>query len=131
MTGSVCIARSSKLPPLIVVETTDNDLPAPKYEILSDGDGPRVSPTTAAKILSTKWHEYSDDAMRTAVSSLAKDAPDDTSSDDPTFAILRVLSSTVLSLTRARQELEESRRALQEKEAAFSDTEEEVIPGLF
>ena len=52
--------------------------------------------------------------MRTAVSKFAEDA----NAGDPCYSIIRTLSSAVHNLSRARQELEESRRALREKEDA-------------
>ena len=125
--------RSSKLPPLIVVEPSFDDiseLSVPKYEILSDTNIQPVSPTTAAKILSTKWHQHSDDTMRAAVTEIGKHTTDDASADDPCYAIMRVLSSAVHNLTRARQELEESRRALQEKEAARKDRALQLLQEL-
>ena len=127
------IARSTKLPPLIVVETTDDSesiLSVPRYEILNDADVPQASPTAAAKILSTKWHEYSDDGMRNAVSQLTTGHTEGASTDDPCYTIMRVLSSAVTNLTRVRAELEASRRALQEKEAARRERAQQLLQEL-
>ncbi|KAH9918904.1 TBC-domain-containing protein [Epithele typhae] len=112
--------RSAKLPPLIVVEPSNDDLASPvgpKYEILTDADSFRFPPPVTSKIISTRWHQFTDAAVRSAVSDITK-AFTDTTANDPCFAILRVLSTAVHNLTRARHELEESRRELQEKEAA-------------
>ena len=128
--------RSAKPPPLIVVESSSEDVVAhgaPQFEILNDAlpersTGP-FTPTTSAKLLTTKWYEYSDDAMRAAVSQLtasSQDAPP----DHPCYAIMRVLSSAVHHLTRVRQELEESRRALLEKEAARKERAKQLLQEL-
>ena len=116
--------RSVKPPPLIVVESSSEDVAAnavAKYEVSTDvlpnGGAGNLSPATSTKILGTRWHDYSDDAMRAAVSELASSSHD-IPIDHPCYPIIRALSSTVYNLTRARQELEESRRELMEKEAA-------------
>ena len=125
-----------KPPPLIVVEPSSDDGPPqlPKYELFGhadseDGAG-QLLPSTTAKILSTKWYGFTDDAVRSAVSALAI-APSPTDNPEhPYYAIMRVLSSAVHSLTRARHELEESRRTLIEKEAARKERARQLLQEL-
>ncbi|KAI9001472.1 TBC-domain-containing protein [Trametes punicea] len=117
--------RSARPPPLIVVESSSEDVAAnttATYEVSSDSlpehpTGP-LSPFTTSKILGAPWHDLSDDAMRSAVSECTHEVASEGLVDHPCYAIIRVLSSAVHNLTRARQELEASRRALLEKEAA-------------
>ncbi|RPD54813.1 TBC-domain-containing protein [Lentinus tigrinus ALCF2SS1-7] len=128
--------RSVKPPPLIVVESSSEDVvadTASHFEILSDvlpnGSAGIMSPGTSSKILNTRWHDYSDDAMRAAVSDLASSSQD-IPVDHPCYPIIRVLSSAVHNLTRARQELEDSRRELIEKEAARKERGKQLLQEL-
>ncbi|KAI0750042.1 rab-GTPase-TBC domain-containing protein [Daedaleopsis nitida] len=128
--------RSVKPPPLIVVESSSDDVAAhtdPEYDISHDVpteamDG-LFSPGTSAKILGTKWYGYSDVDMRAALAQLNLPSHD-TSHDHPCHAIIRVLSSAVHNLTRVRQELEDSRRVLLEKEAARKERAKQLLHEL-
>ncbi|KAF8714245.1 hypothetical protein AX14_012861, partial [Amanita brunnescens Koide BX004] len=112
-----------------------------------DPTKPDLDPV-AARVLATKWHESSDDAVRaaaSAVSTLLRDRdahPDLNPNPNPNRgldmdrghgdgdgagdvdqgrayrAALRILSAAYHRLASAREELEESRRALREKEGA-------------
>ncbi|EIW57961.1 TBC-domain-containing protein [Trametes versicolor FP-101664 SS1] len=126
--------RSVKPPPLIVVESSSEDTVtnlAAKYDILTDSLPEHISglfePGATSQILTAPWHEYSDDAIRAAAS---KFATDDASSREPCYTIMRVLSHAVHNLTRARQQLEESRRALLEKETARKERVSQLLREL-
>ncbi|KAI0636302.1 TBC-domain-containing protein [Trametes polyzona] len=129
--------RSIKPPPLIVVESSSEDTVADttvKYEILADAlpehiSGP-FSPSTTSQILTAPWHEYSDDAIRAAASKYVGNGTTEGASKDPCYAIIRVLSHTVHKLTHARQQLEESRRVLLEKEAARKERANQLLREL-
>lgn len=123
-----------KPPPLIVVESSSEDTVtnlAAKYDILTDTlpehIGGLFEPGATSQILTAPWHEYSDDAIRAAAS---KFATDDASSSEPCYTIMRVLSHAVHNLTRARQQLEESRRALLEKETARKERVNQLLREL-
>lgn len=124
-----------KARPLIVVESSDGGAPdMPKFELFKpavseDGAG-QTPPSTAAKILSTKWYSFTDDAIRSAVSTLTTPSSLNDNPEHPCYAIMRVLSSAVHNLTRARQELEESRRNLLEKEAARKERAKQLLHEL-
>ncbi|KAI0363868.1 TBC-domain-containing protein [Pilatotrama ljubarskyi] len=125
--------RSVKPPPMIVVESSSDDVAANAtitYDLLDDSLPDKASgpfpPSTASRILAASWHEYSDDAIRNAVSKYTAEAP----SDHPCYAIMRVLSAAVHNLTRVRQELEENRRALLEKEAARRERVNQLLREL-
>ncbi len=103
-----------------------------KYEILDDSSPERPNrsfSTPSDKILNTRWHEYSNDEMHVAVSQLTA-STQGTPADDPCYSIMRVLSSAFHNLTRARQELEESRRVLLEKEAAQKERAKQLLSEL-
>ncbi|KAI1792153.1 TBC-domain-containing protein [Ganoderma leucocontextum] len=128
--------RSVKPTPLIVVESSSDD-GAPqlsKYELfgdfLSEDGAVQFPPSTTVKILSTRWHSFTDDAIRSAVSTLAIPSSPNDNPEHPCYAILRVLSSAVHSLTRARQELEDSKRALLEREAARKERAKQLLQEL-
>ncbi|KDQ59101.1 hypothetical protein JAAARDRAFT_33831 [Jaapia argillacea MUCL 33604] len=106
--------------PLIIVGPS-NSSPAqpPRRNVEStipESENVYMTPEATTKVLSTKWHEYSDEAMQ---SSLAKLNVSDSPADAPSHLyhpMIRVLSSAVHALSRARVELEEDRRLLAEKE---------------
>ncbi len=128
-------SRSTKPSPIIVVESSSEDAAThavSKYEILDDSSPERPNgsfSTPSDKILNTRWHEYSNDEMHVAVSQLTA-STQGTPADDPRYSIMRVLSSAVHNLTRARQELEESRRVLLEKEAARKERARQLLSEL-
>ena len=112
-------APPSKVAPLFVVGSPhDRSLlnpTTPDVHITAECDVDGVDPTVSTQVMATKWHTYSDEAIQATISQLgASDSPADTPSH-PYHTALRVLSS---NLSRARLELEETRRALREKEAA-------------
>lgn len=110
---------STKVPPLFVVGSPhDHSLlnsTTPEVHITTESDVDGVDPSVSAQVLATKWHTYSDEAIQATISQLsASDSPADTPSH-PYHTALRVLSS---NLSRARVELEETRKTLREKEVA-------------
>ncbi|PIL32385.1 hypothetical protein GSI_05631 [Ganoderma sinense ZZ0214-1] len=127
--------RSVKPPPLIVVEPSSDDGPpqVPKYELFGPAASEGASifpPSTTTKILSTKWYGLPDDAINSTVSTLAAAPSPADNPEHPYCAIMRVLSSAVHNLARARQELEESRRTLLEKEAARKERARQLLQEL-
>ncbi|KAG1770928.1 rab-GTPase-TBC domain-containing protein [Suillus occidentalis] len=98
----------------------------PPRTALSDGIS-EVSSSVTTQVLANKWHEYSDEAIQAAISRFTD------IDTHPYHTALRVLSSTLHSLSRARIELEEHRKLLQEKEAARKERAEilRVIQSIF
>lgn len=97
-----------------------SDLAALGYdsESLSQDAHLKLSPAHTAQVLGTKWHEYSDEDIDSTISRIGASASSAGSSNNSYHSTLRVLSSAVYRLSKARAELEESRRMLLEKEAA-------------
>ncbi|TCD66119.1 hypothetical protein EIP91_001728 [Steccherinum ochraceum] len=116
--------KAERSTPVIVVEpASEKPLRVRKhadhlYSLFASDSPNEVDPSTAAQILGTKWHEYSDEAIQSSISNMqASDTPAEAPSH-PYHTTLRVLSSAVDRLSKARAELEESRRVLEEKDAA-------------
>ncbi|PCH42541.1 TBC-domain-containing protein [Wolfiporia cocos MD-104 SS10] len=117
--------KAAKPAPLIVVESTSGHIATPStdtYDSLSsllsgqsEGEG---TSTTDSDILLTKWHDMPDDMIDSAVSRYNDAAPQSSIPSYPYHNIIRALSSAVHNLSKMRRELEESRKLLQEKEAA-------------
>ncbi|KAG2075404.1 TBC-domain-containing protein [Suillus decipiens] len=96
---------------------------------LSDGTS-ETSSSVTTQVLANKWHEYSDEAIQAAISRFTvAESPSDVDTH-PYHTALRVLSSTLHSLSRARIELEEHRRLLREKEAARKERAETLLSEL-
>lgn len=112
---------TTKVPPLFVVGSPHDHLlnpTTPEVHVTAESDVDGVDPTVSAQVMATKWHTYSDEAIQATISQLgASDSPANTPSH-PYHTALRVLSSAVNNLSRARIELEETRRALREREVA-------------
>ena len=84
----------------------------------------------ASRILSNQWHDYSDEAIQSAISAISvSDSPASVSSH-PYHTALRALSSAVHNLTKIRREMEESLRVIQEKERARKRRAEELMKEL-
>lgn len=105
--------QASRTAPLIVV--------APLKEDADTLDIPGVESYLKTQILNTRWHECSDEAIQSAISTLGA---------HPYHTALRVLSSAVHNLTRARVELEENRKFFQEKELAQCTRAERLLSEL-
>jgi small G protein signaling modulator 3 len=98
--------------------------------ITSDSDPDPFGSSVSAQVLGTKWHECSDEVIRSAISNLGvSDSPAETSSH-PYHSALRVLSSALHNLSRARIELEENRRVLFEKEVARRERADALMSEL-
>jgi DUF438 domain-containing protein len=88
-------------------------------------------PTSAAsRILSHPWHDYSDEAVQSAISAISVAESPAFVSGHPYHTSLRVLSSAVHNLTKIRREMEESLRVIQEKERARRQRAEELMKEL-
>ncbi|KAF8344718.1 GTPase activating rab protein [Amanita rubescens] len=75
----------------------------------------------STRVLETKWHECSDDVIDSTISTLnlINSDEDGHHHDHPYHSALRILSAAYHKLAIAREELEESRRILREKEGAL------------
>lgn len=84
---------------------------------------------SSTHILSTKWHELSEEGVQTAISDLSK--TENVISDIRTYQnALRALSSAYHNLCRTHLELEEKRREQAEREAARKARAEELLKEL-
>lgn len=110
---------TTRTPPLFVVGSSHEATlaqSAPDIILAGDLDVDGVSSAISSQVLATKWHTCSDDAIQGAIANLGpSESPADAASH-PYHTALRVLSSAVHNLSRARLELEETRRLLLEKE---------------
>ncbi|KAH9481920.1 TBC domain-containing protein C4G8.04 [Psilocybe cubensis] len=121
--------KTDKLPPLFVVGSP-HDTHSPEVVITTESELQGVDSAISNHILATKWHTYSDEAIQATISKLsAADSPAD-ASNHPYHTTLRVLSSAVYNLSRARLELEEARRTLQDKEIAKRKRADELLKEL-
>ncbi|GBE90104.1 predicted protein [Sparassis crispa] len=128
--------KSIKPAPLIVVESTSGTILSPttmQYDGLhglfaeTNGD---AGPIPELQVLHTKWHEYSDEAIKSTVSGYSAVASPSYVANHPYHSVIRILSSAVHRLSRARQELEESRQMLLEKDAARRERAQALIREL-
>ncbi|KAJ3911896.1 GTPase activating rab protein [Lentinula edodes] len=114
--------------PLIIVGSDDQHLPV---NDIVDPTGASlqelaIDPVITSRVLTTKWHEYSDEAIQSAISSISiSESPAEVSSH-PYHSALRVLSAALHNLSKARLELEQSRKTLIEKENARRAKSEEL-----
>ncbi|EPQ53941.1 TBC-domain-containing protein [Gloeophyllum trabeum ATCC 11539] len=123
------------------------DRPAPLFIVGSSKDSPaslpltprrraeslvpsELGPVATSHVLSTQWHEYSDEAIQSAVSSLKAAQPSADGGNNMYHPVIRVLSSAVHNLTKARIELEESRNKLREKEEIRRNKAEDLLKKL-
>ena len=125
--------RSPKAAPLFIVGSQGDRALAhapPEVVVTAEPELDGVSPAMSAHVLATKWHTYSDEAIQASIAKLsASDSPADAPSQ-PYHTALRVLSSAVNNLSRARLELEEGRRLLLEKELARRKRAEDLLKEL-
>ena len=87
-------------------------------------------PGAASQILATQWHDYSDEAIQSAISAISVSESPASVSGHPYHTALRVLSSAVHNLTKVRREMEENLRVLQEKEYARRQRAHELMKEL-
>jgi len=106
----------------------------PEFVITSDSDpdlfGRPSSSSPSAQVLATMWHEYSDEAIQSAISNLSVSQSPAEATSHPYHFALRVLSSALHNLSRARIELEESRGVLLEKEVARRERADALMSEL-
>lgn len=89
-----------------------------------------LSTPLAAQVLANTWHNYSDDAIQSAISQLnIGESPADADCH-PYHAALRVLSSALHHMSRTCLELEERRRVLEEKQMAGKQRAETLLEEL-
>ncbi|TFK34555.1 rab-GTPase-TBC domain-containing protein [Crucibulum laeve] len=125
--------RPTRVAPLFVAESSPDDVPHsknPEFVITSEFDPEEVGHGVTGQVLATKWHEYSDEAIQTAISSVSKTDSPAESSSHPYHTVLRVLSSALDNMTRVRLQLEESRRLLLERESARRARADELLKEL-
>jgi small G protein signaling modulator 3 len=84
----------------------------------------------ASRILSNPWHDYSDEAIQSAISAISAAESPAFVSGHPYHTSLRVLSSAVHNLTKIRREMEERLRVIQEKERARRKRADELMKEL-
>jgi len=117
--------------PSFVVGSSKDHIPASSVSHtaeLVDIDG--LPAGTASRILANQWHDYSDEAIQSAISTISdSDSPASVSSH-PYHTALRVLSSALHKITKIRREMEESLRVIQEKERARKRRAEELMKEL-
>lgn len=124
--NSTPVGRPSRsAPPLFVVGSS-----APEIISTVEVEVEGVDSATSSKVLATRWHTYSDEAIQVSISQLSASESPANASAHPYHTALRVLSSAVGNLSRARVELEEARQELREKEAARRRHADEIWKGL-
>lgn len=125
--------QPTRTAPLIIVGSPNGSAVASQHDAqtesneTTDAGGGEFNSSITAQVLATKWHEYSDEAIQSAISTFSvSESPAEVSSH-PYHSALRVLSS---HLSRVRMELEESRRKLMEKEGARRSNADELMKQL-
>lgn len=114
--------------PLIIVGSDDQHLPVDDIVDTTSVSLQElaIDPVITSRVLTTKWHEYSDEAIQSAISSISiSESPAEVSSH-PYHSALRVLSAALHNLSKARLELEQNRKTLIEKENARRARAEEL-----
>ncbi|PBK72497.1 TBC-domain-containing protein [Armillaria solidipes] len=116
---------SPRIAPLIIVGTSNASMSTPPgtpsrrfpdFLLPNDVEAGTLHPSAASQVLATKWHEYSDEAIQSAISNLSVSESPAGVSSHPYHSALRVLSLALNNLSRARSDLEEQRRKLEERE---------------
>ncbi|KAH9052284.1 TBC-domain-containing protein [Lactarius vividus] len=118
-------------PPMFVVGSSKDHLALNNTAHTADLvaiDG--LLPGAASRILATQWHDYSDEAIQSAISAISVSESPASVSSHPYHTALRVLSSAVHNLTKVRREMEESLRVIQEKEHARRQRAHELMKEL-
>ncbi|KAH9164662.1 TBC-domain-containing protein [Lactarius sanguifluus] len=113
-------------PPMFVVGSSKDHMALNNTARTIDG----LPPGAASRILATQWHDYSDEAIQSAISAISVSESPASVSSHPYHTALRVLSSAVHNLTKVRREMEESLRAIQEKEHARRQRAHELMKEL-
>lgn len=104
--------------PLFVVGSSKDLGPSIDLEVEQvEAENADFSAEITGRIVSTRWQEYSDEAIQSAISGFSvSDSPASVSSH-PYHSVIRILSSAYHNLAKARRQLEENRNLLLEKEA--------------
>ena len=89
-----------------------------------------VNSAAAAQVLAHKWHDYSDEAIQSAIAQLSTAESPSDADPHPYHTALRVLSSALHNLSRARLELEEDRRVLEERQRAGRNRADTLLQEL-
>ncbi|TDL25839.1 TBC-domain-containing protein [Rickenella mellea] len=112
-------------PPVFVISESeeldrkDHSLSSPLLEMLEEHPVKELAqfgPVTTSQVLSTKWHDMSDEQIQTEISRFSTAGSPSETPAHPYHSTLRVLSAALDRLSRARIDLEESRKRLEEKE---------------
>ncbi|KAH7884826.1 rab-GTPase-TBC domain-containing protein [Phlebopus sp. FC_14] len=104
--------------------------PTTSHSLISEGGLPELSSPIATQVLTTKWHDYSDEAIQSAISRLSgMESPSD-ADNHPYHTALRILSSALHNVYRTRLELEASRKLLEEKQVASKKRAEALLEEL-
>jgi hypothetical protein len=118
-------------PPTFVVGSSKDRVPAGSMARTAELVAIDGLPTdVASRILSNPWHDYSDEAIQSAISAISIAESPASVAGHPYHTSLRVLSSAVDNLTKIRREMEESLRVIQEKERARRRRAEELMKEL-
>ncbi|KAF8896638.1 rab-GTPase-TBC domain-containing protein [Infundibulicybe gibba] len=128
--ASVWDRPSNKPAPLFIVGSSRDPGTPPELTVADTPSSGEFDPSLWAQVLATKWHDYSDDAIQSAISNLSTSESPANAPDQPYHSALRVLSSALHNLTRARMDLEEGRKVLQEKEVARRRRAQDLIKEL-
>ncbi|KAK1235963.1 hypothetical protein PQX77_000789 [Marasmius sp. AFHP31] len=112
---------SRNAPLIIVASSSSSDQPAEPSE---------PSSSITSQILATKWHEYSDEAIQSAISNISSLSSPADGSNHPYHSVLRTLSLALSNMSRVRVELEERRRILEERELTRRQRAEELLREL-
>ena len=131
--------RTSRPPPIIVVDSSSDTilaspgLHASTLETLfseTSTVNDNLNPSLSSQVLGHRWHEYSDDTIQAAISQLDATNTPSEAPNHPYHTTIRVLSSAMQKLSRARAELEQKRRILLEKEAARRKRADQLLTEL-
>ncbi len=104
--------------------------PDPEFVVTEIFDSEQYSPLVVGHVLSTKWHECSNDAIETAISRVSALGSPGNGINHPYFTTLRILSTANHGLSQARLELEESKRSNKDKEIARKQRAEDLLNEL-
>ena len=89
-----------------------------------------LSTPLAAQVPANTWHNYSDDAIQSAISQLNNGESPADADGHPYHAALRVLSSALHHMSHTCLGLEERRRVLEEKQIAGKQRAETLLEEL-
>lgn len=123
-------ASSSQHPRFVVAAQYDANYLVPPSPTARTRRTSEVLSPAVAQVLAHKWHEYSDEAVQSAIAHLTPiESPSD-ADPHPYHTALRTLSSALHNLSRVRLELEESRKLLEEKQKAGRQRAETLLQEL-